>query len=80
MNREMPGSWQCHVRGFKFWLAVVGFAEFQWFRKWCGGKWEQWHVDSPVNSVIWHDVKEFSKDCGERPPLCRGTPVLEDWT
>lgn len=39
---------------------------YRWFRKWHGGKWERWWVDSPVNSFVWHDVEEFTHVMQER--------------
>jgi len=47
----------------------------QWWRKWRGGHWERWIIDSPFNADIWMQREHG----GERPPLGRGTPTCEEW-
>lgn len=48
---------------------------WRWIR---GGHWEQWYVDCPVNSEVWHRVVRCSKVTGNRPTaICRGTPTCE---
>lgn len=60
-----------------FCRAILG--DFQWYRRWYGGVWELWWVDYPVCTAVWHDVPEPTGR-GPRPtPLCRGTPVVEDY-
>lgn len=60
------------------WLNVL-FADFRWYRKWRGGKWELWWVDV-VYCDSWHPVTEFSRIAGVRPTaICRGTPTEENW-
>jgi hypothetical protein len=80
MEKKIPDSWRGHLRGWRFALHVIKLTNYQWFRRFVGGKWELWWVDSPVCSYVWHDVLEFSRVCGERPPLCRGTVTEENWS
>lgn len=49
---------------------------FRWYRRWKGGRWEQWYVDFPVCGVArFHNPPQ-----GRRPmSLCRGTPDVEDY-
>jgi hypothetical protein len=59
------------------WKAL--FSSFRWYRRWYGGVWELWHVDSPVNGQVWHEL-DGPTEGGPRPsPLCRGTPTVEDY-
>lgn len=53
---------------------ILVLADFRWYRKWRGGRWERWWIDD-VHCFAW-----FQNDGPERPhPLCRGTPVVEDY-
>jgi hypothetical protein len=60
------------------WFKIL-FSNYSWYRKLYGGHWELWHIDYPVCSIIWCDVKECSKSTGYREPLWRGTPICEHY-
>lgn len=50
--------------------------EFQWFRKYIGGTWQQWIMDQPIGGEAWFRWDRMDA----RPhPLCRGTPTIEYW-
>jgi len=52
----------------------------RWFRRWVGGHWERWWIDSPFAFTGWFDMPYgCSKKGAYRPGLARGTPVCEDW-
>ena len=58
----------------------VLLSECKWYRRWYGGVWEQWYVDSPVNRTVWHNVVAPTAETGVRPAvICRGTPTVEDY-
>lgn len=58
---------------------LYGFTRYQWFRKWRGGRWELWWVDSPINAAVWHH-RSVEEDMDQRPTaICRGTPIIEDY-
>ncbi len=54
-----------------------------WLTLWrslCGGHWERWWVDSPVNDYVWHHVPACSTLTRTRPTgLCRGVPLCETY-
>jgi len=49
-------------------------SNFRWYRRLCGGHWEQWWIDVPFTSDIW-----MRNEHGTRPPGGRGTPRCESW-
>jgi hypothetical protein len=58
----------------------IFFSKYRWARKMIGGHWEQYWVDNPFCSDIWHKVDKCEKETGQRPnSLCRGTPTCEDY-
>ncbi len=51
------------------------FSRFRWYRKWCGGHWEQWYV-AVVDCTVWFQVDRCFNDGAVRPaPLCCGSPL-----
>lgn len=67
-------EWRKHI------LLKILFSEFQWYRKWTGGIWENWWVD-PCKSFMWLDFDELTPK-GGRPSTGEpvfGTPIQEDW-
>lgn len=54
------------------------FGEYEWFRRWHGGKWARVHVDWPVASTLWLPVPA---DAGPdyREGLWRGTTSFHDY-
>lgn len=68
------------------WLAVsmYGVANFKWYRKRKGGRWEQWIRDYPMCDTKWYKVPPLkigeSVSTRDRPEtICRGTPAVEEW-
>jgi len=58
----------------KPWLVKVMdwyLCHFCFYRRWRGGVWKKWWIDSPVASSIW-----FHNELGQ-PGLARGTPFIE---
>jgi hypothetical protein len=56
------------------WLDVF-FSNRRWYRRWRGGYWARWYIDSPVCCLCWfNDLAP-----GQRPGLGRGTPTVEDY-
>ena len=56
----------------------IWFSNFKLARKYIGGHWEQYYVDHPICSDVWHKVDNCSLDSGVRPnSLCRGRPTCE---
>lgn len=53
-------------------------SNWRWYRRWYGGRWERWWVDCPVCSMCWH-TGNLQRYDGRPSPLCRGTPVVEEW-
>lgn len=65
--------------GWRYAILMTCFARFEWFRRWWGGHWEQWFVDSPVIGILWLDFVGCTRDNPAlREPLLRGTAVCED--
>lgn len=61
-------------------LIDILFSDFEFYRKWKGGKWEYWTMEGPV-WCEWFQVKEFTGIYNKRPhESCRGSPICEDWT
>lgn len=58
-------------------LAIVEStaSKWRWYRRWCGGHWERWWIDSPVAGSIW-----LQNAHGERPGLGVSREACEDWT
>lgn len=81
MNDFMPKHTNMRsLKGLQSQLDMLGFARYEWFRKWCGGHWEKWYIDVvhsqlwiPVNACIHSGDDTFER----RPPLGRGTPICE---
>lgn len=46
-------------------LPLLGFllVGFRWYRRWSGGHWELWQLDSPVHGESWHQVPA----CSQKP-------------
>jgi hypothetical protein len=55
------------------------FSNFQWFRRLMGGHWEEWYVDGPVHTFVWHAVPACHAAGGRPTGICRGTPICETW-
>jgi len=60
-------------------LYAIGFGEFQWFRRLCGGTWFHVYVDMPVAAWCWLKVPDGSTPFTYSEPLWRGMPIVEDW-
>lgn len=65
------------------WWMDAMFSKRVWYRKWCGGHWENWWNDL-TKSFIWERVPECTqlehnvvRDI--RPPCCYGTPLCEEY-
>lgn len=59
-------DWQDH------WLS-----RFRWYRRWRGGRWQRWWIDTPVASDMWFHNPDWGRD--DRPGLGRGIPDEEDY-
>ena len=61
-------------------LALLDTAldRFRWYRRLCGGHWELWWVET-VGGDVWHQLDRCSRDGARPTPLCRGTPICEDY-
>ena len=62
----------------RWWVWDLLFDRYAWFRRRCGGHWEQWTIDFPVCSFSWFQLTQCSKGTGWRPCLGRGTPCCEE--
>lgn len=61
-------------------LCEIAIGDYAWGRRLLGGRWERWWVDSPVCGDIWHwRTRERTSWEGRPSPLCRGTPIVEEW-
>ena len=49
----------------------------RWYRRWKGGHWEEWWLDSPEHQFRWFQHRYCETD--DRPELGRGTPTCEEW-
>lgn len=59
------------------WMHVwLGAGDWPWFRRWVGGRWEQWWVD-PCKSLMWMHEPEYTSFDKTRPAACFGTPTIE---
>lgn len=59
-------------------IAYCFLSEYEWFRRFHGGKWMRSHVDHPVCSYLWMDVP----DCATpdyREPGWRGRAEFKDY-
>ncbi len=56
--------------------ALLG--RFQWYRRWCGGRWEC-HWIEICGGFIWLDMRPDCKWPEWRQPCSRGTPTIEDY-
>ena len=55
-------------------LWLTGYLpNFEWYRKWKGGRWELWWNQQTYLPTWYHNPKG-------RPYACMGTPVVEDYT
>ena len=54
------------------------FSKYRWYRRWYGGRWELWWVQS-FWSDFWHDVSVDKCHPEYRPRDCFGTPTIEDY-
>ena len=61
----------------RWWVLDYLFDRFRWYRRRCGGHWEQWYIDV-VHADIWHNRRKCHREIG-RPPCAFGTPVCEDY-
>ena len=48
---------------------------FKWYRKWYGGRWEEWIVDDYFQT-LWFPTADGNT---ERPPGAHGTPNVENY-
>lgn len=69
------GMWIQPRGWFWDWL----FSGYQWYRRWCGGHWEQWWNDC-THSLMWFQVSRCYMDCISRPPCCFGKPICENYS
>lgn len=67
------------LHGWQHWL-YVGFSNYEWCRRFLGGHWERWYIDTPVNSFCWLPVDACSVPLGARPGLGRGTPECREYS
>jgi hypothetical protein len=51
------------------------FSRWRWWRRWRGGHWERWYIDTPVGSCLWFRERLWP----DRPGLGRGQPEVEDY-
>lgn len=56
------------------WWAEWLFSRFRWYRRWCGGHWEQW-FNEVTRSYMWDQFDRCSRPDDYRPPCCMGSPV-----
>lgn len=54
---------------------------WRWFRRWVGGRWENWYCDATMSPLWFHVVEPWAEqwDGRRRPGACFGTPVVEEW-
>lgn len=74
--------WRYYSRQWKTAIARNSTNQ-QWARRYIGGRWECWYLDYPVCSMYWYqwDSRSGGGVLGyRRPPLGRGTPIVEDYT
>lgn len=64
--------WDRHNRVF-----VVLFSRYAWYRRWCGGHWEEWANDA-TKTEMWFLMDACSRPTDYRPPCCFGSPICED--
>lgn len=61
-----PAPFRCNLRPISTvsvyvrWLYALGAGQWTWFRRWRGGRWEQWW-HSTFHSEIWYQVCEPGK-------------------
>jgi hypothetical protein len=53
------------------------FSKFQWYRRMCGGRWEEWFIDVPFGTPMW--LHEDHRD-GTTPPLAVRLCRVENYT
>lgn len=53
-------------------------SRFKWWRRWRGGRWERWFIDTPVGSWLWFRNPRWPA-ADPRPGLGRGLPDVETW-
>lgn len=53
-------------------------SEFEFYRRWHGGKWARTIVDFPVCSLLWLDIPDWA-DENYREPLWRCTPSFKNY-
>ena len=53
-------------------------AQFKWYRKWYGGRWERHFIDICA-CHIWLDMPPYRKWPEWRQPCSVGTPIIEDY-
>ena len=60
-----------------FWFKHL-LGNFQWYRKWYGGRWEFHYIDV-CHSSMWLDMHPDRKWPEWVQPCSHGTPIVEDW-
>lgn len=83
------GGARWFLDGLCWWLVlpvVILFGSpsgWRWYRKWIGGHWERWYLDTPMNTMHWFHHAYCREECvtwyDGRPGLGRGTPMCEEW-
>ena len=54
-------------------------SNYQWYRKWYGGRWEKHYIEICASSM-WLDMKPPKVWPDYIQPCSRGTPEIEDYT